>query len=165
MTLQNIKLPPIVISSLYKNCLVDLYSEQKTLEEKSGKIHFLGGMGKPILLLVNNIGVPFLPDDQLNFLLGVLSACKLNMADIGIVNLNKTDNLEHKNLPEFLKVEVIIIFGIEATALSLPFKIPDFQVQIFKNRKYLFSPALDIIEGSPQLKMKLWEALKKIFSI
>ena len=165
MTLQNVKLPPIVISNLYKNCLVDLDGEQKKLEEKSDKIHFLGGNGKQILLLVNNISVSFLPDGQLNFLLGVLSACNLNMADVAIVNLDKTNNTEHKNLPEFLKAEIIIFFGIEAMALSLPFKIPDFQVQVFKNRKYLFSPALDIIESDPQLKMKLWEALKNIFSI
>ena len=165
MTLQNIKLPSIVISSLYKNCLVDLYSEEKSLIEKTDKINFLGGNGKPILVLVNNINVSFLPDNQLNFLLGILSACKLNMADIAIVNLSKTDNTEHKNLPGFFKAEVIILFGIEARALSLPFKIPDFQIQLFKNQKYLFSPALDVIEKDAHLKKKLWEALKNIFSI
>ena len=165
MTLQNLKLPSIVISSLYKNCLVDLYSEEKSLIEKTDKINFLGGNGKPILVLVNNIDVSFLPDNQLNFLLGILSACKLNMADIAIVNLSKMDNTAHKNLPEFFKAEVIILFGIEATALSLPFKIPDFQVQLFKNQKYLFSPALDVIENDAHLKKRLWEALKNMFSI
>ena len=165
MTLQILKLPSIVISSLYKNCLVDLSTDEKSATEKTAKINFLGGNGKPILFLVNNINVSFLPDNQLNFLLGILSACKLNMADIAIVNLSKTDNTEHKNLPEFFKAEVIILFGIEATELSLPFKIPDFQVQLFKNQKYLFTPALDVVENDAPLKRKLWEALKNILAI
>ena len=165
MTLQNVKLPSIIISSLYKNYLVDLESGEKSVIEEKEKINFLGGNGKSILLLVNHTDVSFLPDNQLTFLLGILSACKLNMADIAVVNLSKTDNTEHKNLPEFFKAEVIILLGIEATALSLPFKIPDFQVQLFKDKKYLFTPALDVLEKDGQLKKKLWTALKNIFSI
>ena len=165
MTLQNIKLPQIVIGNLYKNCLVDLYNEEKKPEQKNDNIIFLGGNNKRILLLVNNSDVPFLPDNQLNFLLGILSACKLNMADIAIVNLNKTDSTEHKVLPEFFKAEVIMLFGIGAIALSLPFKIPDFQVQLFKNKKYLFGPSVEVLEKDDNQKRKLWEALKIIFSI
>jgi hypothetical protein len=165
MTLENIKLPQIVIGKLYKNCLVDLHDEEKNPIHKDDKITFLGGNNRHILLLVNNFDVPFLPDKQLNFLLGILSACKLNMADIAIVNLNKTGNTEHKNLPEFFKANVVMLFGIEGTVLSLPFKIPDFQVQSFKDKKYLFGPSLEVIEKDNTQKRKLWEALKKIFSI
>jgi len=165
MTLQNIKLPQIVISNIYKNCLVDLSDEDKKPVLKDDQITFLGGNNRHILLLVNNFDVPFLPDAQLNFLLVILSACKLNMADIAIVNLNKTDSKEHKNIPEFFKASVVMLFGIEATALSLPFKIPHFQIQSFKNQKYLFAPSLEVIENDVNQKKKLWEVLKNIFSI
>ena len=41
MTLQNIKLPQIVIGNLYKNCLVDLYNEEKKPEQKNDNIIFI----------------------------------------------------------------------------------------------------------------------------
>lgn len=165
MTLQNIKLPSIVISNLYKDCLVDLYSGEKKPLQKNGKINFLGGNSKQILLLVNDFDAPFLPDNELIFLLEILSACKLNMADIAIVNLDKTDISEHNRIPDFLKAEVVMLFGIEATVLSLPFKIPDFQVQLFKNKKYLFAPKLKVLQNDMNQKRKLWDALKNIFSM
>ena len=165
MTLQSIKIPPFVIGNLYKNCLVDLQSGGREPLQKNEKINFLGDNKRQILLVVNNFDVPFLPDNELDFLLGILAACKLNMADIAIVNLNRTEPAEHKSLPEFFRAEVVMLFGIEATALNLPFKIPHFQVQLFKNKRYLFAPALMILQSDVNQKRKLWQALKNIFSI
>jgi hypothetical protein len=165
MGLQNGKLPVITISNLYKNCLVDLHQEREQFLQQEDSIHFLGGNNRNILLIVNNLDVPYLTDNDLNFLLGVLSACKLSMADIAVVNFGKTDSSLHKNLPENLKAEVVILFDVEASTLSLPFKIPNFQVQLFKNKKYLFAPALPELQSDIAQKRKLWEALRNIFSI
>jgi len=165
MSLNDIQLPSIVICNLYKDCLIDLdYNIDKPIE-KSNKIKVLGGNSRRILLLVDNVDVPFLPNDQLDFLSGILSACRLNMGDVGIINLNTLINTDHKNIPDQMEAEIVILFGIESLALGLPFKIPDFQVQPFKNRTYLFAPRLDEIKNDTDLKRKFWESLKNIFSL
>src|SRR5687767_8667143 len=110
MSLKNIQLPPIVISKLYHNYLVDINlvdinnDKKKTEIAKSDNL-LLGGNDKNILLLVNNIEVAFLTDNQLEFLSSILSACKLNLADVAIINLNKTDE---KEIFEFFKASKII---------------------------------------------------------
>lgn len=165
MPLNDRKLPAFVIGNLYRNSLVDADRRPANNNGKSGDINFLGGNSKHILFLVKNENVPFLSGPELEFLSGVLSACKLNMSDIAVVNLYKTDDADHKQVIDLLAAETIIISGIESSALRLPFKIPEFQVQPFKNRKYLFTPGLDVIQNDKELKRKLWESLKNIFSV
>src|SRR5687768_3839854 len=151
MSLYNIQLPPAVICSLYHYYLVDINDSKKKTEITKSDNLFLGGNDKNILLLVNNFGVSFLTDNQLDFLLGILSACKLNLADVAIINLNKT---AEKEMFEFLKASKIIAFGIKASAIGLPFSIPEFQVQLFNNQTYVFAPELSIIEKEIALKRK-----------
>ena len=165
MGLNDIQLPPIVVCNLYKDCLIDLdYDIEKPIE-KSNKIKFLGGNSRHILLLVDNSDVSFLPNDQLDFLSGILSACRLNMGDVGIINLNTLTNPDRQNIPDYMDAEIVILFGIEGLVLGLPFKIPDFQVQQFKNRTYLFAPGLNAIKNDTDLKRKFWESLKNILSL
>jgi hypothetical protein len=165
MGLNDIQLPPIVVCNLYKDCLIDMdYDTEKSIE-KSNKIKFLGGNRRHILLLVDDADISFLPNDQLDFLSGILSACRLNMSDVGIVNLNALTNPDRPNIPDFMDAEIVILFGIESLVLGLPFKIPDFQVQQFKNRTYLFVPRLNAIKNNTDLKRKFWESLKNIFSL
>ena len=162
MSLKNIQLPPDVISNLYHYYLVDINDDEKKTEIAKSDNLFLGGNARNILLLVNNFGVSFLTDNQLDFLLGILSACKLNLADVAIINLNK---IAEKEMFDFLKASKIIAFGIKASAIGLPFSIPEFQVQLFNNQTYVFAPELSIIEKEMDLKRKLWVSLKEVFSI
>ena len=162
MSLKNIQLPPIVISNLYNYYLVDINNDKMKTEIAKSDNLFLRCNDKNILLLVNNIEVPFLTDNQLDFLSGILSACKLNLADVSIINLNRTDE---KEMFEFLKASKIIAFGIKASAIGLPFSIPEFQVQLFDNQTYVFAPELNIIQKETDLKRKLWVSLKEVFSI
>src|SRR5687767_12560272 len=98
MSLKNIQLPPGVISNLYHYYLVDINKDKKKTEIAKNDNLFLGGNNKNILLLVNNTEVSFLTDNQLDFLLEILSACKLNLAHVAIINLNK---IAEKDMFEF----------------------------------------------------------------
>ncbi len=168
MSLKSIQLPPIVISKLYNYCLVDVNNyclvdvnnDKKNTEIAKSDNFFLRGNDKNIFLLVNNTEVPFLTDNQLDFLSGILSACKLNLADVAIINLNKTAK---KEMFEFPMASKIIAFGIKASAIGLPFSIPEFQVQLFNNQTYIFAPELSIIQKETHLKRKLWVSLKEVF--
>ncbi|MEO6456196.1 MAG: hypothetical protein ABIN97_19120 [Ginsengibacter sp.] len=165
MTLKNIPLPAVVLANLFKHSLIGLQVNEKQLIHQCDDIIFFGGNNKHILLLVNNPDADFLPDDQLTFLTGILTACNLSMDDVAIVNLNKPDELNYKNIPDILKAEIIILSGIELSRLELPFKIPLFQVQLYKGQKYIPVPSLHAIQKDTVLKRKLWELLRIVFSV
>jgi hypothetical protein len=68
-----------------------------------------------------------------------------------------------------LKPEYLLLFGITALQIELPFTMPDYQVQQYSNCKILIAPALtDLNNASAKAvaeKKKLWSSLKNMFSI
>jgi hypothetical protein len=59
----------------------------------------------------------------------------------------------------------VIMFGVEARDLKLPVFFPHFQVQGHNSITYISSPDLAVIENDKAAKHKLWQSLKKAFSI
>jgi hypothetical protein len=166
MSLDNIQLPATILQGLYSKCLYDLDSHKSVLSDiPASSVSFLGNNQKKIAILVNCETAIYLPDEELNFLLGVLTACKLSMAEIALVNLCKNPGLIYSVLTEQLKAEKIFLFGLNAATIELPLQFPHYQVQQFNNQVYLSSVALNELQADKDEKMKLWNCLKKIFSL
>ncbi len=166
MSLDNIELTATIIQSLYSKSLYDLKTDESGLDAiQAGGIGYLGSNQKKIALLVNAAEAIYLPDDELNFLLGILTACRLSMADIALVNVSKNAGLLYTDITEQLKAEKIFLFGLDAQALELPLQFPHYQVQQFNNQVYLSSASLADLQKDKAEKMKLWNCLKKIFSL
>jgi hypothetical protein len=166
MSLDNIQLPDTILQGLYSSCLYDLDSHKSVLSDiPASGISFLGNNQKKITILVNSETAIYLPDDELNFLLGILTACKLTMADIALVNIAKNPDLVYSVLSEQLKAEKVFLFGLNAATIELPLQFPHYQVQQFNNQVYLSSVSLNEMQANKDEKMKLWNCLKKIFSI
>ena len=166
MSLDNILLPDMVLQALYSKSLYDLEMNKSALDDiQPGSIGFLGNNQKKITIVVNSDAAIYLPDDELNFLLGILTACKLSMADIALVNLAKNPDLVYSVLSEHLKAEKVFLFGLNAANIDLPLQFPHYQVQQFNNQVYLSSVSLSEMQANKEEKMKLWNCLKKIFSI
>ena len=166
MSLDNIELPAIIIQSLYSKSLYDLKTDESGLDAiQAGSIGFLGSNQKKIALLVNSTQAIYLPDEELNFLLGILTACRLSMADIALINISKNPGLLYTDITEQLKAEKIFLFGLDAEVLALPLQFPHYQVQQFNNQVYLSSPSLSDLQKDKEEKMKLWNCLKNIFSL
>lgn len=166
MSLDNIQLPDTILQGLYSKSLYDLESHKSVLSDiLPSPIGFLGTNEKKITILVNSNAAIYLPDDELNFLLGILTACKLTMADIALVNLAKNPDLVYSVLSEQLKAEKVFLFGLNAATIQLPLQFPHYQVQQFNNQVYLSSVSLTEMQANKEEKMKLWACLKKIFSI
>ncbi len=166
MSLDNIQLPPLAIAALYKKSLVELKIGQAG--EKTGStdsINILGKNDKGVLIIVNNSETAFLPDEDLNFLLGILNACKLNMDDVGIINLQKNAAVNYKIISSELKAEKLFLFGVDAGEIKLPLSFPYYQIQKYNSQVYLTAPALDALLHDKTEKTKLWNCLKQIFSI
>ncbi|MEO8820917.1 MAG: hypothetical protein ABI267_08900, partial [Ginsengibacter sp.] len=142
--------------------IADSTSEIITNSQNKIEIRSLGDNQKQILFLVNNSSTEFLPDDEMALLTNLISACKLSMADIALVNFN----FHKKNYREFdaqFKPKKIMIFGIKTSELDLPFAVPNFQIQPFHQQFYLTAPSLNNFLNNKNLKKELWICLQKLF--
>lgn len=166
MSLDNIQLPPIVLQQLFKHSLNDLKNEQNQEEKTTSKgFSTLGNNRRHILILVNSDETMYLPDDQLNFLLGILAACNLTMEDVAILNIKKNKPVTYKTVTNELKPEKLFLFGVNPVQIELPLDFPNYQVQPYNNQIYLTAPLLSQFQDNKAEKTKLWNCLKQIFAI
>ena len=128
----------------------------------------MGGNNKKITILVQSPGIPFLPDDALTFLTRILEACRMNIGDVAIVNA-ATAPVTIAALRQQLQPSIVLLFGLEPTAIKLPINFPEFKVQPYDNCSYLSAPPLTRLvaqtEESKLLKSKLWVCLKTLFNV
>jgi hypothetical protein len=136
--------------------------------EETAPYKFLGKNGKKVTIVVQSPGVPFLPDNQLTFLIKILEACRMNIGDVAIVNA-ATVPVQISILRQQLQPTAVLLFGIEPTAIKLPINFPEFKVQPYDNCSYLSAPPLTRLvqqsEESKLLKSKLWVCLKTLFNV
>ena len=187
MSTQKIILPDFVIANLYGNNLVvgpDVVStekiienpvtpkapkaEQKKVSADLNKQWYLGNNGKQITIIVKELDAAYVNDQHLQFLSNILTACKLNLGDIALVNQANTPllftEIEQKNQPKFL-----ILFDVSTTELLIPLALQPYEVVLYNNCQLLIAPALSVMDGdsiaAKTEKGKLWMSLKKMFQI
>ncbi len=165
MGLNDIQLSPATLNELFKKSLVETGTAKSPDVASPPGFNILGKNLKQVILLVDNPDVAFVPDEELNFLLGILSACKLNMNDVGILNIHKYPSADYNSISAALQASVIILFGVTTAAIQLPLSFPYYQVQRYNNQTYLSSPALADIHDNKEEKTKLWASLRQLFSI
>jgi hypothetical protein len=166
MSLDNIQLPPIVLQHLYKKTLVDLNNNASDADTtKNTGLHFLGENKQHITILVAETDAIYLPDASLNFLLGILGACKLTMAHVALVNLERNPPLDYATLQQELATKICVLFGVLPSQLQLPLGFPLYQIQKFNNQQYLAAPPLIQLLQDKAEKTKLWNCLKTLFNL
>ena len=137
--------------------------EIKSPAEKEWK--HLGDNKKNILIAVNYPQFTHLPDDELNFLTAILSACQFTLGDVAIINHSNYSGIPYTEILKHYSSRTILLFGIEPTIFGLPVSFPEFQIQTFDGNKYLFGPGLHECRNDKLLKSKLWVCLRSIFGI
>ena len=181
MSLDDIKLSPFLVKKLYEKTLVvssfakeENEKNQKeeadnaiitTVSTKEDLIKYLGKNNRHILIVVNEKDHKFLGDDELSFLMNILSACNITMADAALVNAYADENVMYENLIKNFEPSTILFIGTEPQALGFPVQIPMYQVQAYNKQQYLCTPSLQKLSADKEEKKQLWVALKKIFSI
>ena len=166
------QLPAFVLAELFSNSLVDVVEELKI--ERLQKIaskpkkEYLGNYERKIIVLVNDDENMYLSDAGLEFLTDILNACKLNLAHIALINFNK-GAVDFAYLKKEMHPGHILMFGVNALQIQLPFNMPDYQVQHYDNCKISSAPSLSELgqksEKAKAEKVKLWKSLQKIFSL
>lgn len=171
----NFQLPDFLIADLYKHSIVmagdEPKKERKQPENPKPAVDrqwYLGSNLRKITLLVNEKEAVYLQDDSLQFLSNILGACKLNLGDVAIVN-HHNDAVDYVFLKEKLSPDFLLLFGVTAQQVQLPFTVPHYQVQKYDGRQFLLAPALHTMLGDTQEakleKSRLWLSLKKMFNL
>lgn len=189
MSLDNIKLSTTTISDLYKNTLVNtsnienylkndentVSSNNNSIQEKNliqnatispvEKIKYLGNNGRHILIAVADADNAFLDDESLSFLINVLSACSVSMADVAVINTHPYSGVQQAAIMELFAPTILIFAGTTPAQYGFPLQIPHYQVQAYHQQQFLVTPTFKAIAADVAQKKLLWAALKKIFSI
>ncbi|MEO7044376.1 MAG: hypothetical protein ABI091_03655 [Ferruginibacter sp.] len=166
MSLDNIQFSAELVKDLYSKSLVDLDTANAKESAPSKKDWtFLGGNKKNILLIVTDSNNAYLPDNDLNFLMGILGACKLTMADVALVNCFSKKDMDYKSLGENFSPHKIIFFGTEPSSLDFPLQFPNYQLQKYNHQVYLAAPTLALLAKDVSEKKQLWGCLKTLFEI
>ena len=163
MSLDNIELTAHLMEGLFKNSLIELeYVKKEHKIATTPTVNILGHNKGRIIILIKDADNLYLPENQLNFLMGILGACKLTMNDVALLNIYKK-NITYKFIETELQAEKIILFGVSAAEIGLPLEFPIYQIQQYNNQTYVAASALDDIEKNKLEKMNLWNCLKQIF--
>lgn len=173
MSLNDVKLPASLIVDLYKSSLIESGTESNergtsAITEKEVPVtewKWLGNNKKNILVIVRSSNAVHLPDHELDLLTAMITACKLSLEDVAIVNLNNHPEASYKELTAYFKSKIVLLFAVEPTAFGLPMSFPHFQLQAFAGNTFLFSPSLSELGNDKILKSKLWVCLKRLFNI
>ncbi|MEO8960869.1 MAG: hypothetical protein ABI325_03245 [Ginsengibacter sp.] len=162
MSLNKIQFSGYLYKNLYTKNLIAATQISNT-DNSQIKISSLGGNQKKLLFLVDNSTTKFLDNDEMILLTNLITACKLSMEDISLVNYANCDNINYKDLIDYFQAEKILMFGIPFPEMDLPFIIPDFQIQSYGGKLFMAAPALNGFINNKELKKDLWKSLQKIF--
>lgn len=180
MDLNHINLPPAALAGLYGETLVSEHTEHlippaaikkevpasgNQATEQNATVRSLGNNQQNILVLVNVSDAVFLSDESLLFLTGVLSACKLSMADIALVNLHHYPDMPYQTLLNEFKSRIVFLFDKDPASFGLPMNFPHYQLQAFAGNTFLYAPSLQELEKDKVEKTKLWGCLKRLFNL
>lgn len=182
----NIRLPGFVIAGLYKDLLViagevsvrkvqikQQVNNKTTKPETSvttlPKKWYLGNNRKNIVIIVKDISAVFINDEWLSTLGKLLAACKLNLADVAIINCGH-NNITFAAIKDALLPQRVFMFDVTTEDIQLPFAIPYYQVQQYGGCTFMTAQGSTLsagpnTEATAAEKRKLWEKLRVIFTV
>ena len=119
-------------------------------------ISYKGRNEKGILILVEDSTDEFLNENDLSYLLKIIGAVKLSLADIALVNVHKSKNYSE------LDYSTAIVFTSNHSFTSP--NSNKYSTQQVGDVRLLLTDPLDQIVNSVELRTSLWNALKGMFN-
>ncbi|MGN6248166.1 MAG: hypothetical protein ACTHNG_07405 [Ginsengibacter sp.] len=101
-------------------------------------------------------------DEEMEMLTKLVSACKMTVKDIALVNFTQ-NTFNYQEVNEQFKPEKVLLFGVANGQIGLPFEMPYFQIQNYSGQFYLSAPSLKELLNDKKLKAELWTALQNLF--
>ena len=162
MDLNFIHLSKEQVNDLYANQLVQTsdVSEVKKNNESSNAVK--GGNEKHFMWMVNDENHFIQSDEDFHFLTEILNACHLNMNDIILINIHKTNDTLDELL---LKYEPVFLILSNIPSNWHKLDSPDYSVQKKNSYSFLLTESLELIRSTKLKKSQLWLALKQMLSL
>jgi len=182
----DIQLPGFVVAALYKDTLVVIPETQNTKDTvenlvkdteinstKTGvslpeKKFWLGDNKKQVAVFVEDQNNVFLDDNALQFLTNILSACKLNLSDVALINVANTPQ-PFNEIIHHLSSKYAVLFGVDNNKISLKENMELFVNKTINNISIVAAPPLESMmlqtPDAKTLKARLWNGLKTMFGL
>lgn len=172
MDFKELILPDFMIADLYKDVLIEDTTAIKPgiskVTNSNHKLTFLGDNKKNVTIIVQDETAVYISDDKLTFLTSLLSACKLTIADVALMNASNK-SISYKQVKEELQPNFLLLMGIDAKSFQIPLIFPEYRIQHYNNCQMLITAHLDKMLGdSREAKMeksRLWLCLKEMFGV
>jgi hypothetical protein len=177
MGINHLRLSSELIAALYPESLVagnesapvkENVRTPKPVADKTPVYPFLGENNRSICFLANYPAVDFLPAEQLGFLNKMLTACKLNLNDIALLNIAHVA-FDMAELRVQLHPRIIFLWGIRPVSVGLKSSLPDFTISMLDGISVIPVLSPDLMSGNhpegTEFKQRLWICLKKLFTL
>lgn len=142
---------------------------QVTQEKSATPTYFdyLGENNKYVLVLVNYPDSKHITDKDKEFFLKVISALKLTIDDVAVLNYAHYAAADINALKEYFSCSRIITFGLPpSSAVFRNLNMQDYSVtNVYGVSLLPASDTLRIIESDKNKKIVLWNALKLLFNV
>jgi hypothetical protein len=133
-----------------------------------GQIKYLGEHLKQVTIIVKDELAVYLNENDLTLLSSILSACKLTLADIALINVAQQKLSLHEIL-NVLPSKLVMIFDVSSTTLKIKLPTTLYKSIQLGDTYLLFSNSLSLMQGGDQSakleKGKLWAILKSLFQL
>lgn len=164
MGLNNIQLNAVLLQDLYNKSLVDTnISKSGEISAKNIQGNFLGNNQSHICIIVHEEKAPLINDADLEFLTNILTACKLSLNDIVLLNSCSKPQPQYKDICQVFSPQIIILFGVSPVNVGIPMEFPGYKLQAYNNQTFLLAPSLNEIKAQKPEKEKLWACLQNLF--
>ena len=134
----------------------------------SRQIKYLGEHLKQVTIIVKDELAVYLNENDLTLLSSILSACKLTLADIALINVAQQKLSLHEIL-NVLPSKLVMIFDVSSTTLKIKLPTTLYKSIQLGDTYLLFSNSLSLMQGGDQSakleKGKLWAILKSLFQL
>lgn len=133
-----------------------------------GQIKYLGEHLKQVTIIVKDELAVYLNENDLTLLSSILSACKLTLADVALINVAQQKLSLHEIL-NVLPSKLVMIFDVSSTTLKIKLPTTLYKSIQLGDTYLLFSNSLSLMQGGDQSakleKGKLWTILKSLFQL
>lgn len=163
MELENIHLTAQQLEEFYSSHLVITNAETNKNplpKEKAQLTGITGKNNKNFVWVVNEPDYPFLVDEDFLFMSEVITACRMNMDDIALVNLAKS-NFNFTEMKETLQPKFIILSALAQNWLEAD----SYSLQQQEGFQFYITEELSILRNDKIKKSKLWLALKQMLGL
>jgi hypothetical protein len=171
MSFKETILPDFVIAELYPGSITALTpvpAPDASPASKTEVYRYLGKNQKKVSVITRYKDDPYIPEEHLQFLIKILSACKLNLGDVAILN-DASGGVSIGKLKQELDPGFVLLFAVEPVEIGLPLSFPPLRPQSFEGCNFLTIPGIDSLipdtEIAKGLKKQLWDCLKKMFVV